>query len=260
MKIATLLSKTIEGVTFNPSTKKFEFDFNQDASDSLIYLSLQPYNTKLSIKDGNKIYYAYKINPYDKTAKSALKVALKYLDSNLIDKNDAIKFVDTAIDRFETYIAPLKSYDVIIAPKSTSLILKLFISRIKHRVNSTNTLIIDGFFTKLPPDQIVFDEVLLSKIPPEKAQWIRNHLTAQLSKPNFKLRDIDVRYRRYIKQFLTINPDIEAQILSKISSGNVLIIDDLLTGGSTMKNMVNLIKNLNANSITSFVLLADRYS
>jgi predicted amidophosphoribosyltransferase len=47
-------------------------------------------------------------------------------------------------------------------------------------------------------------------------------------------------------------------VFNSISEGNVLLVDDILTEGTTFINMAKLLQNLGADSITGFILLTNK--
>ena len=52
------------------------------------------------------------------------------------------------------------------------------------------------------------------------------------------------KYRQYIKDYLTISDDA-VDVISAIQTGKVLIVDDINTTGSTLKEIIRLIRNIN---------------
>lgn len=57
-------------------------------------------------------------------------------------------------------------------------------------------------------------------------------------------KNVKTKYRPYITNYLKFNAD-EVNIISNIESGNVLIIDDVNTSGSTLNEVINQIHKIN---------------
>jgi phosphoribosylpyrophosphate synthetase len=245
----------IEGVRYNKDTDSFDFVWKQDAPGDLIDLKLQRYNKLLSTKDGNKVYYAYKFNKSSDPKIKELRDSIKHIDSK-ISKQDIEIMISKAVNSFNS-IVPLNSFDLIVTPKSTSNVLDL-IRNFAHAKAGTNTLVVSDLFVKNTIDNIEFDEEKLSRVPEDKRDQIRAILNKAFSKENYKLKSVPPRYRKFILNFLKFNTETEKRVLNSIVNNKVLVIDDILREGTTIKNMIKLLYGSGAEEIVSFVLLTSK--
>jgi phosphoribosylpyrophosphate synthetase len=247
----------IEGIKYNEQTDHFDFDWKQDTPQDLIDLKLQKFNKYTSTKQGFDIYYAYKFNKdLNKDLKSNLRNSIKYVDVNKINKNDLDLFLSKSINSFNQ-IKPLSEFDLIVFPKSTSKILELIKLNMSAKAGS-NTLISTDLFIKNSIENIKYNEDKLNKLAPEKREQILKLLNKVFSKEEYKLKSIPSQYRKFIDNFLGFNTKTERRIFNILNGGKVLIVDDILTEGTTFVNMAKLINSLGENQITGFILISNK--
>jgi len=245
----------IEGIRYNNETESFDFIWNEDAPEDLIDLKLQKHNKLLSKKDGNKVYYSYKFNKNKTGQNPVLRKSIKYIDDK-VSKKDVELMVSKAVVNFNS-IVPLSSFDLIVTPSSTSNVLDL-LRNFLHAKAGSNTLVSSDLFVKNTLDNIEFDEEKLNKIEKSKQDQIRSILNKAFSKEDYKLRSIPPRYRKFISNFIKFNTEAEKRVLNAIVNGKILVVDDILTEGTTVKNMIKLLYSYGAEEIVSFVLLTDK--
>lgn len=245
----------IEGIKYNKDTDSFDFSWKEDSPEDLINLKLQRHNKLLSKKDGNKIYYAYKFNKSVEGQNSVLRKSIKYLDDK-VNKKDVELMVSKAVVNFNS-IVPLSSFDIIVTPSSTSKVLDL-IKNFIHAKAGSNTLVASDLFVKNSVDNIQLDQDKLDKVPEDKRKQIVQILNKIFSKEDYKLRSIPPRYRKFILNFIKYNTEVEKRIINGIVNGKILVVDDILTEGTTIKNMIKLLQSSGASEIVSFVLLTDK--
>ena len=245
----------IEGIRYNSETDSFDFVWNEDLPGDLVDLKLQRYNRLLSTKDGNKVYYAYKFNKTEGDKMSELRDSIKYLDTK-VSKQDVDLMISKAVNNFNS-IAPLSSFDLIVTPKSTSKVLDL-LKNFMHAKAGSNTMVVSDLFIKNTIDNIEFDEEKLNKIPEDKRNQIRAILNKAFSKQDYKLKSVPPRYRKFILNFMKFNTDAEKRAFNSIVNNRVLVIDDILREGTTIKNMVKLLYSAGAEEVISFALLTSK--
>ena len=247
----------IEGIKYNEQTEHFDFDWKQDTPQDLINIKLQKFNKYTSTKQGFDVYYAYKFNKsIDQDLKSNLRDSIKYLDTNKINQNDIDILISKAINNFNQ-IELLNEFDLIVFPKSTSKILDLIKLKMSAKAGG-NTLISTDLFVKNSIENIKYNEEKLNKLSLEKKEQILKILNRVFSKENYKLKSIPPRYRKFIDNFLSFNNETEKRIFNMLSGGKVLIVDDILTEGTTFVNMATLINSLGENSVIGFILISNK--
>jgi phosphoribosylpyrophosphate synthetase len=245
----------IEGIRYNKETDSFDFIWKEDVHGDLIDLKLQKYNKLLSKKDGNKVYYSYKFNKDQSGKNLVLRKSIKYIDDK-VSKKDVELMVSKAVVSFNS-IVPLSSFDLIVTPSSTSTVLDL-LRNFLHAKAGSNTLVSSDLFVKNTIDNIELDEEKLNKIEKSMQNKIRSILNKAFSKEDYKLRSIPPRYRKFIFNFIKFNTEAEKRVLNAIVNGKILVVDDILTEGTTIKNINKLLYSAGAEEIVSFVLLTDK--
>lgn len=249
------MKKLIEGIRYNKESDKFEFVWNEDAPGDLVNLKLQRYNKLLSTKGGDKVYYAYKVDSAQKDESAILRKSIKYMDTK-VNREDVELMISKAVVNFNT-LSPLSNYDLIITPKSTSNVLDLLKNFI-HAKAGSNTLLSSDVFVKNTIDNIKFDEEKLNKLPQDNREKIVLILNKVFSKQDYKIKSLPPRFRKYVINFLKFNTEVEKRLINRIIGGKILLVDDILTEGTTIKSMSSLLKSLNALDVTSFVLLTNK--
>ena len=122
----------------------------------------------------------------------------------------------------------------------------------------SNTLISTDLFVKNSIENIKYNEDKLNKLDPGKKEQVLKLLNRVFSKEEYKLKSIPAQYRKFIENFLSFNTKTERRIFNILNEGKVLIVDDILTEGTTFVNMAKLINNLGENQITGFVLISNK--
>lgn len=246
----------IEGIKYNSNTDSFDFDWTSDDPGDLIQLKLQRYNKLLSKKDGNKVYYAYKFNKAAESDKNQeLRKSIKYLDDK-VNRKDVDLMISKAVNSFNS-IVPVNSFDLIVTPSSTSKVLDLM-KNFMHAKAGPNTSLASDLFVKNSIENIQFDQDKLNKLEDKNRAQVMAILKKAFSKEDYKLRSIPPRYRKFILNFIKLNTEAEKRIVNRVANGRVLIVDDILTEGTTVKNIHTILTDMGASEIISFVLLTDK--
>ena len=126
------------------------------------------------------------------------------------------------------------SFDVILLPKSSSALNMKMAQEFKKRFPYDVNLYSDEITKSLPKDlQIVGD-------PPE---IIRKALQRSLDKWNtegkFEIKKLPPSFRQYVSNL----SKIDDKIFKKVEGKNVLIIDDVLTSGITISDIIKQLRN-----------------
>jgi hypoxanthine phosphoribosyltransferase len=245
----------IEGIKYNNDTDQFDFIWTKDTPSDLIDLKLQKHNKVLSTKNGNKVYYAYKFNKVQDKEKTQLRSSIKYLDDK-INKRDIDTMLSKAINNFNS-IEPISNFDIIITPKSSSKILDELKNKLQAKAGN-NVLLSSDIFVKNTIDNIKFDEDKIDKLSNENKIKIKKILNKVFSKEDYKLRSLPPQYRKYVLNFMKFNSEADKRLINAIINGRVLIVDDIVTEGTTIRNMVALLNSIGVEDVVSFALLANK--
>ena len=247
----------IEGITYNREQDTFDFNWINDTSEDLLNLKLQKFNKYASIKGGFELYYAYKFNKIkDKKILSLLRDSIKYIDINHIQNKDIELLISKSINNFNQ-LKPLNTFDIIVFPKSSSKILDLIKNKMSAKAGN-NTLVVSDVFVKNSIENIRFNEEKFNKLTDENKEKILKILNRVFSKNEYKLKSIPPQYRKFIDNFISFNTETEKRIFNSILEGNVLVVDDILTEGTTFINMVKLIESAGSKNVIGFTLLSSK--
>lgn len=255
----------IEGIRFE--NNQVIFDFTSDRTDDIIPLKLQKYNSKFVSMNNIPTYYAYRVNPAFKgdiqkdTRISAIRDAIKHVQ---IDQTDFIKFISKAFINFDMNVDRLSSYDLIVLPQSSSPLLVQVVESLGRKYG-TAVEVIDNAFVKNKITDITVDPQVIQRIRDKngdkKADYIAKRYADLIKSAEvngeFKMKKIptDKGFRRGIINFLHINDNRKDAILKQVYGGKILIIDDIITSGTTMVEMKRLLDDLGAETVNLFCIL-----
>jgi pyrimidine operon attenuation protein/uracil phosphoribosyltransferase len=239
-----------KGVTYNKQTQMYDFDFEKDRKKDIMPLQPMQKRSKVLEKDGVKYHYYYGYH-YDHNNKTGdhpgfLK-AIKYIDS--VSEEDASQLTANAVsDICSKY--NVNEYSTIVYPKSSSKILTRFVNELAEQCLSE--IEIDAAFVKNANKNIQLDEEAVSKLPEANQRQIRNVFNKiKTMSTEFKLKDIYTRYRKFIKNFIKLDHKITKHIKGK----KVILMDDYHTTGATLKEMTNILIEMQPKEIFIIILI-----
>lgn len=257
-----------EGIRTRMDGEGWVFDFSTDQKNdimSLRFLNRQSRTMTYRNTDVQyEYFYCYKLQKEEDS--SDLVKAIKYMDDALIDPTDLERFVKKGVialnDRHD-----LSEFDCILYPKSTSNILTKF-AEFAAQKSGVARLIPDAF-VKTATKDITLDFNAFNRLKDErtKKEIIKNLERAQRD-PNgdwkttpFKMTDVYVKFRKFITNFLQFGSsvkrenDLKRDFVNIVTAGNVLIIDDFRTTGSTIKEMLKNVVTLGPKKIVICCLI-----
>lgn len=248
----------LEGISYKD---EFIFNFEIDGENDIIKLK----NTTLKKSSIGDNVFLFQYN-FETTANSSIRK--KFFDyfrfDNIFDStNEKRLFLNFALDNLYSNIN-INEFDAIVYPKSRSNINELIIKQITS-YNKISTNIFE--LIKELPQNITFDfdrfenEILNSqhlfhgKVLPKY-----NEKQKQIELDKIKIMVDEIRksdyfsiansvkgnkYKEFFSDFLLFKDQKSKQIFSQLSSGNILIIDDVTTTGSTIKEIIKIIRKIN---------------
>lgn len=243
----------IEGIRV--SDNNIIFDFKEDLPTDLISLKFQKFNKKLSTRFGTDIYFGYRYNEGINSNDLALvRDAIKMLKPS-IDENNINLLVSKAVNNFLKIAG--NDFDIIITPKSSSPLVNKMASFFKQKLG-TNTILATDLIVKNSIENIKIDPVKLQGMDQNQERNVKSAIKSATKTGSFKMKSIPIPMRRIIIDFMKFKDDTSKEIFNKINNGNVLLIDDIYTGGSTFNEMSRIISQHNSKLITGFVLLLSK--
>ena len=256
------------GITYDNETHRFVFDFEHDGVEDIVSLTAGGYQVEAF---GKCFYYGYEFaDQVDGAIRSAFIKHVKF--SEPIQGNpDLAMFIKKAIDNLSHKIN-LYNYDLVVMPESSSQVNQYMLRYIYRFAQPTLRRM---ELVKALPSSISFDmdayeqqylnDVLENGRPryteaqkEEVRQSIAQMLDLIHKKDYFTIaKDVKKsRFRPYMMQFLKFATQADEDLCAKIRQQNVLVVDDVATSGSTLNEILRVLRILNEdNEITIFSLI-----
>lgn len=258
----------IEGVRYNKENDMFIFNFSDDDVNNIIKLRNVGYESTIY----NHLYYfGYE---FDSNIESSLRSrfikSIKFPD-NSISNDDKTVFIKNAIISLDSFIN-LMNYDILVFPQSMSELTRDLIKYLS-KINRPKFVSIE--LIKELPYNIEFDydmfsnEILNSKTANGKPRYTEAQKKQVLSNIESMMDNIHKsdyfsiarnikksKYRPYISNFYKFKNKDDEELYKQLNNGNVLIVDDIVTSGSTILLLLKTLRIINnSNNITIFSLL-----
>ena len=235
-----------EGVTMNDSGD-FVFDFDKDSNEDIIKIA--SIKTKESRFEGLPRFWGYSVRNVD--GKDAF---LKYMKDNLYVDDNVEELVDRCVDRFFVD-CDIKDFDYIIKLPSSSKLNDVICSTLSSysgaKIVCSNK--IDAHSVEVDRD-LVYSSCKYDEQGCEKLyKFICSCVSRAIVGDKFYIKCVPARYRKFIKSIIRLD-NIR---ISKDS--NVLIVDDVMTSGTTIRMMINELRNNGfVGTITIFNMINNR--
>lgn len=236
-----------EGVGYDHATGKITINLNQDSETDFVKTKLQKFNKKLWSRSGFGAYVAYKLE------KSASDVPSfdKILKDQLLDTPGGIQLVKKSILSFNQ-LAPINSFDVILYPTSSSKLNDVIAKNIAAK-SSANTLNIPNSIIKNSLNNVKVDSDKLENSSPAVKKRIKQLLNSPSG--TLQLKKVPMIMRNMFSNFLKFDTERERELFNKINGGKVLIIDDVYTRGTTLKEIARMAFEKGASEVIFFIFL-----
>lgn len=250
----------LDGVDMDSSGIKF--DFSTDSTDTVLKLYVNKKDIKFHSLGGvSNIFYAYYFSPSDKTIKTdnrlhkinSIRTAIKsYSDPLVVSGVD--KMIEFSLNRFNI-LKPLSSFDTIIPLKSSSPLNDVIANKLKQK-NGADVLsdlivkdVINNISVDLPD----------SETNPKTLAYLGDILDkfSKIPDEEFKSKMVPSSFRRYISKFLKFNSKYDKSVFDKVNGKRILVIDDTLGEGSTLKEIQRLLYQYSPQSVDYFVFIKD---
>lgn len=250
-----------EGVSHDKKTSKFSFDFDNDQLSDII--NLVKIRNKVSKKHGVLYYVPFVALPKDGQYTTEYKLTMNSFREKLkkmeFDKVDEDKIIDHAIRGLvDVYGDKLKNIGIIVTPKSSSRLNQKIAEKISGLIPTAH--VVNDAFIKNSIDQILINTEKIVGTPEQKADTA-NRMIKILNKfkdanLEFKMAKIHPKFRNLFSNFMKLSSTIGSDVLEDIKTKDVLVIDDFLTKGLTMKELNRLLKSQKeSGEIINFVLI-----
>jgi hypothetical protein len=239
-----------EGVRYDNESEKLIIDLTKDTDVDLVKTKLQKFNTKLATRSGFGAYIAYKIEPTASNIPSFDKI----LKDTLLHSDGGVEMIKKSVLSFDRLV-PINTFDVILYPKSSSNINKVIAKFIESK-SSSNTLNIPDSVIKNSLNNITVDMNKLSGASDAVKRRVSQLLTHPSGK--FELKKVPMAMRNMFSNFLKFETDRERELFNKLNGGNVLIIDDVYTRGTTITELAKMAFAKGAKEVVVFIFLQQK--
>ena len=243
--------KILEGVKKDGAN--YVFDYTSDNFSDVVHLT-GPYLYKSSF-GGNDYYFGYEFNPEisSKDRSDFIKFLKGTSDNNISDK-DFQQFVDRPLADLDKYVG-LANVETVIYPVSNinNVVRKIVRAVLNFMQHSTDYITYE--LVKNIPKDVTFDyksfatdrggvnsQSYKDSIP------VINKLLDNIHKSEYFsiARDVKTKYRPFIMNYLKLSDEYSSESLSSLINANsILVIDDINTSGSTLREILRIVRSLN---------------
>lgn len=256
------------GITYDSVLQRFVFDFEHDGTEDIVTLTGSGYQVEAF---GKCFYYGYEFaDQVDGAVRSAFIKHVKFTEP-LQDNPDLTMFIKRAVDNLSHQIN-LYNYDLVVMPESSSLVNQYMLRYIYRFAQPTlrKMELVKNLPSKISFDMDAYEQQYLDDVlengraryteaqKAEAKQAIGQMLDLIHQKDYFTIaKDVKKsRFRPYMMQFLKFASKADEELCAMIRQQNVLVIDDVATSGSTLNEILRVLRILNEdNDITIFSLI-----
>lgn len=261
MKLKDIKPLLVERIYSDGDSLVITIQKHREASDKSQISTMirrQALETNLKDSNGAVIYslYNYVSSPEITNLLSSIKGRGPYK----VNGNQLKTFLDQCAIAAEPVLSKIKP-DVIIYPKSSSSLTAEFAKKI-HDKHPSAQLVSDAFYKKILNAEDV--EPLINTKHPDWEKFAANNpadvekLKKSLSKMirdhdgKLELKKMYKPYMKFIKNFVEMRDALE--VLEAVLEKNVLVIDDVLSTGATMLEMIRQLVDNEPNSIAGLTI------
>lgn len=231
----------------------YVFDFNKDEKEDILTLR---YNKEHIVTKKLKdviVYFSFKINKkIDKGARFKLLNSIKH---DLTKTNQYEQLLNKAvIGLFNNKNFDPSDTDLILIPESSSQLNFDLANKVKNKI--PNALFLSDAILKNELENVSLDyEKLKSKrYKNETIIQLENIIKKAQVNGIFKIKKVAPKFRKFVINFLMIDLK-DKQILNKITDGNIMVIDDFVSEGTTLLEVNRLIENYTPKKVILYSLI-----
>ena len=253
-----------EGIVYNGKT--FDVNFFDTTDNDIIDIAIP--QIKQSKFDNNIYFFGYKFKE-DVSSKIRTKFIhwIKGLDESKPDESTVENLIALPITELNK-LENLSTFSCTLYPRSNRSDLTRLIQRcILYQLPRMNIQTFE--LVKSLPQDVTFDWKLFNanyngEIGDNRYNLIKEHINNQLlptihSLDYFSLaQSVKYKYRPYITNYLDFENEEQKELFRSLNGGNILILDDVNTSGSTLREILRIIKVLAPDSkIYIFTLIGN---
>lgn len=223
---------------------KLVFDYSKH-DDFNLKLRKIPYSSSSKRLLGHTVHTLYTL-----TAKeTSILRALKGEGDSIIEDSDLEYFASRSAS-YAFKVLPTTEIDYILYSQNSYPLMDKFLNKLRNKFSS-QVLKLSPSILKTSTDKLS----LRDSIPAKYKDQAETLLLKLKQKDSIKLRnDIPKHLRMFFKGFITI----DESILAKVENKNILIVDDILTVGTTFNQLFGLLQNYNPKNVYGLTLFKFR--
>jgi len=222
----------------------FNADDNKDTGVKTSFgksKKLTPFTKTIEGTDGSIAYSLYQAKTRNSTD------ILKSMKSVDFSDPEVQQFLNRSAIYAARVLRSLK-VDIIVTPKSSSDLTKEFVKQVQRRSNYD--VLIDSF-TKRPDLSKVQIDVDHPKITPDIIKSMQSILKRAIKDGRLSIKMFAPQHRKFVINMFEVT---DPKIVDKIQDKSVMIIDDVLTSGTTIKNIYDILMTNNANNVSGMTI------
>lgn len=252
-----MIHLTNEGISVSKNGYHITPGNNDKDAISLFFSPIR----NLSHVDNVPVFYGYRLEANDPSLERLKRKFLQDFKagSPMILPQDYSSLLKKAVQLLN-YNIKLSTLDLIVYPKSSSRVNQHLAQFIKDK--SGATMIIPDTFVKnsLHDIEIDYNKIHAMKTSDEEKMKIVNELHKMMGRneksygEEFKMKIYYPYQRKLFQNFIRFKDETSERFLKQLQSGTVLLLDDIFTSGTTLHEMIRILRGLGASRIVCFVL------
>ena len=244
------------------------FDFEHDGKEDLVSLTGSGYQVEAF---GKCFYYGYEFGEQVGGAMRSAFIKYVKFTEPLQEHPELTQFIKKAVDNLSSQIN-LYDYNLVVMPESSSRVNQYMLRYIYRFAQPTLRKMelvkalpasisfdMDAFAQSYLEDELENGRPRYTEAQKDEVKQSIGQMLELIHKKDYFTIAKDVkksRFRPYITQFLRFATKDDEELCTKIRQQNVLVIDDVTTSGSTLNEILRVLRMLNEdNEITIFSLI-----
>lgn len=244
-----------EGIRRTDKGYIFDFEYN-DVNDIIEAINPQLYTS--SILD-NVYWFGYKFkDEIDSKERAEFLRWIKGLSANKPTKEQVTQLIARSLHVLNK-TTPLSSIECVVYPRSqrselTTTIVGTLGDMLQRGTYFKTYSLVKSLPSSIEFDWESFDADFLGEIGDGRYRQIKDYVDGELipkihNLSYFSLADsVKPKYRKYISNYLTFETEEQLRAFKHLQSPNILVVDDINTTGSTLKEILRTINFFNPDS------------
>ena len=237
-----------EGV--RETSSGFIIDFTSDRHNDIVKITKPTlYQTELF---GNVYWFGYRFeDSADSRSRAKFTRWIKGLSDDKPSETELRQFIERPLSLLNKSI-PLSTVSGFVYPLSgrselVSIIVKIANSYLPHDIDGISFELMKNIPSNVGFDWNGFEHDVVDKMSfRDRSKYISKTLLPSIhSSEYFSIGEVPPKYRPYVKDYLVFKDKDTEDAIQSIESGRLLLIDDIDTTRSTLKEMLRIVNKVN---------------